>query len=227
MLRVERLLSSLRLQKYYMSYGGHNSFETRKALGKPGRVYTSMSNSITSPFPMPANLIKNSQSYALKVRRIQRHRHHQPRNQSSTGQRDDPRREDESNLLPVYSPHIIVAERNTNCRASQTLCSRNWQRESGCKKHGDSGAKLHGEAASGRDLGDLVAEGAHDVVTVDCDGVSGVSVHGFGERRTPESETEEQTRDNENPDGRVGFGGDFTAGVGVVAGYPGADGVGN
>jgi len=59
-------------------------------------------------------------------------------------------------------------------------------------------------------LGDLVAERAHNVVAVE-----------------PESETEEETGDDEDPDGRVGFFGHDAGGVGVVGSDPGADSVGD
>lgn len=59
-------------------------------------------------------------------------------------------------------------------------------------------------------MSDLVAEGAHDVVAIE-----------------PEAEAEEQTGDDEDPDGGVGFLGDNAGGVGVVGAYPRTDCVGD
>jgi hypothetical protein len=43
----------------------------------------------------------------------------------------------------------------------------------------------------------------------------------------PETDSEEKTSNDENPDRCVGFLGDDAGGVGVVSRDPGADGVGN
>jgi hypothetical protein len=43
----------------------------------------------------------------------------------------------------------------------------------------------------------------------------------------PETDAEEKTSNDENPDRCVGFLGDNASGVGVVSRNPGADGVGN
>lgn len=144
------------------------------------------------------------------MRRVQRHNHQQTRDQTSTRQGDDPTAEDETDLLPVDGLEVEVAERNTNGGTSQTLCSGDGESETGSEEDSDGGTKFHGETTGGGDLSDLVAEGAHDVVSVD-----------------PETEAEEETGDNEDPDGCVGFFGDDAGGVGVVGGYPGSNSVGN
>lgn len=144
------------------------------------------------------------------MRRVERHNHEQTRDQTSTRQGDDPTAEDETDLLPVDSLEVEVAERNTNGGTSQTLCSGDGESEAGSEKDSDGGTELHGETTGGRDLSDLVAESADDVVSVD-----------------PETETEEKTGDDEDPDGCVGFFGDDAGGVGVVSGNPGAYSVGN
>jgi hypothetical protein len=146
----------------------------------------------------------------LEVRGVERHDHQQPGDQTSTGQRDDPSGEDETNLLPVYGLEIEVAERNADGRASETLSSRNRQCETGGEEDGDGGAELHREPTGGRDLRDLIAERAHNVVAVE-----------------PETNAEEKTSNDKDPDGCVGFLGDDAGGVGVVRSYPGADGVCN
>ena len=142
--------------------------------------------------------------------RVKRHNHKQTGNKTSTGQGDNPSGEDEANLLPVNGLEIEVAERNTNGSASETLRGGDGESETRGEEHGDGGAELHAETTGGRDLRDLVAERAHNVVAVE-----------------PETETEEETRDDEDPDGRVGFLGYDAGGVGVVGTDPGADCVGN
>jgi hypothetical protein len=59
-------------------------------------------------------------------------------------------------------------------------------------------------------LGDLVTKSADNVVAVE-----------------PETDTEESTGNDEDPNGGVGFLGDDTGGVGVVGTNPGSDSVGN
>jgi hypothetical protein len=153
---------------------------------------------------------KKSFSKHLEMGRVERHNHEQTRNETSTRQGDDPTGEDEADLLPVDSLEVKVAEGNTNRGTSQTLGSGDGESETRSEENGDGGAELHAETTRRRDLGDFVAKSADNVVAVE-----------------PETETEEETGDDEDPDGRVGFLGDDTRGVGVVGTDPGADSVGN
>jgi hypothetical protein len=141
--------------------------------------------------------------------RVERHNHEQTRNKTSTRQGDDPTGEDEADLLPVDSLEVKVAEGNTNRSTSQTLSGGDGESEAGSEEDGDGSAELHAETTGRRDLGDFVAESADNVVAVE-----------------PEAETEQETSDDEDPDGRVGFLGDDARRVGVVGTDPGADGVG-
>ena len=142
--------------------------------------------------------------------RVKRHNHKKTGDETSTGQGDNPSGEDEADLLPVDSLEIKVAERNANGGTSETLRGGDGESETRSKEHGDGGAELHAETTGGRDLGDLVAERAHNVVAVE-----------------PETDTEEETGDDEDPDGGVGFLGYDTSGIGVVGTDPWADSVGN
>lgn len=142
--------------------------------------------------------------------RVKRHNHKKTGNKTSTRQGNDPSGEDEADLLPVDSLEVEVAERNSNGGTSETLRGGDGESETRGEENGDGGAELHAETTGRRDLGDLVAECAHDVVAVE-----------------PETDTEEETRDDEDPDGGVSFLGYDTCGVGVVGTDPGSDGVGN
>lgn len=153
---------------------------------------------------------KENTQTRLKMWRVQRHSHHETRNHTRSRQSNDPSRKDESDLLPVDSLYIKVAQGNTDGGTSQTLRGRHRKSETRSQKDGNSGAEFHGETTGRRDLSDLVAEGAHNVVAVE-----------------PEAEAEEQTSDDEDPDGGVGFLGDDAGGVGVVRAYPGTDCVGD
>lgn len=146
----------------------------------------------------------------LKVRRVQRHSHHETRNHTRSGQSDDPSGKDETNLLPVHSLHVEVAQGNTDSSTSQTLGCGNGKGETRSQEHGNSGAEFHGETTSRRDLSDLISKGADNVVAVE-----------------PEAEAEEETSNDEDPDGGVGFLGDGAGSIGVVGAYPRTDCVGD
>lgn len=146
----------------------------------------------------------------LKMRRIQRHNHQKTRDQACAGQRNDPTRKDEANLLPIDSFEIEIAQGDANGSAGETLGGGNREGEARGEQDGDGGAEFHGEATGRRDLGDFVAEGAHNVVAVE-----------------PEAEAEEEAGDDEDPDGGIGFLCDDAGRVGVVGAYPGADCVGD
>lgn len=101
------------------------------------------------------------------MRCVQSHSHEQSRDQPSTGQCDDPGREDKKDLLPVDSANVKVAKRNTDGSSSQTLCCGNGETETTSEQNCDGGTELHSEPTCGRDLGNLVSEGAHDIEAVD------------------------------------------------------------
>ena len=146
----------------------------------------------------------------LKVGGVERHAHKQSGDETRAGQGDDPRREDESDLLPVHSADVEVAERNTDGGTSKALGGRHRQAKTAGKQDSDGGTELHGEATGRRHLGDLVTERPHDVEAVD-----------------PESDTEQETGDDEDPDGSISLGRDLASLVSVVRSHPGADSVGH
>lgn len=113
-------------------------------------------------------------------------------------------------MLPVDGLEIEVAKRDTDGGASETLSSGDRESETRGEEDSDGGTQFHAESTGGRDLGDLVAESAYNVVSVE-----------------PETDTEKKTSDDEDPDGSVGFLSDDTSGVGVVRTNPGSDSVGN
>ena len=154
--------------------------------------------------------IKNNGKQRLEMGRVERHDHQKTRDETCTRQGNDPSREDESNLLPVHSLEIEVAERNTDSGTSQTLSGGDGESETRGEEYGDGSAQFHAEATSGRDLCNLVAESTDDMVAI-----------------KPETDTEQKTGNDENPDRSVGFLGDNTGGVSVVGTNPGSNSVGN
>jgi hypothetical protein len=103
----------------------------------------------------------------LEVRSVQGHSHQQSRDQTCAWQGDDPGREDEKNLLPVDSANIKVAKRNTDGSSSQALSCGDRETKTTSQENGDGSTELHGESTGGRDLGNLVSKGAHDVEAED------------------------------------------------------------
>jgi hypothetical protein len=108
----------------------------------------------------------NAPSVSLEMRGIQRHSHQQPRYQTGTWQSDNPGREDECNLLPVDSAEVEVAECDANGCAGKTLGRADRKAETTSKQDCDSGSELHGKTTCRRNLSNLIAERAHDVVAV-------------------------------------------------------------
>lgn len=144
------------------------------------------------------------------MRRIQRHGHHQPRQQSRTGQRQNPPAEDESNLPPVHSPDVEIHQPHADRCSSETLRRADGQAHTTGQKHRDGGAQFRAEASTGTHLRDAVAERTDDL-----------------EAEEPESRAEEETGDDEHPDGGGDLGGHFVGLPRAVGGGPGADGVGD
>lgn len=141
------------------------------------------------------------------MRRVQRHQTQQARNERRARQGHDPAAEDVEQLLPVDGADVVVHEGDAHGGADEALGGGDGEGERGGEQDGDGGAELDGEAAAGRHLGDAVAEGADDVVAVD-----------------PEADAEEETGDDEEPDGGAGLGVDEAGLPGLVGGCPGAAG---
>lgn len=144
------------------------------------------------------------------MRSVEGHDHEKATDQTRTRQGDDPAGEDEADLLPVDGTDVEVAQGDSDGGTSQTLSCRDRESETTSQKYCDSRPELHRKSACRGDLGDLVAEGAHNVVAVE-----------------PETDTEKETGDDEDPDGGVSLLGDLASGVGVVRSNPGTNSIGN
>jgi hypothetical protein len=146
----------------------------------------------------------------LKVRCVQRHHAQQPRNQSRCRQRNHPPHEDEPELRPVDRLDVVVHQRRANQRSSQALRRRHRKAQTRRKQNRHRGSQLRGESSSRAHLGDLVAHGAHNVVSVE-----------------PEPKTKQQTSHNQHPDGRSRLCGNLTLLVRLEHSRPWSHGVRN
>jgi hypothetical protein len=144
------------------------------------------------------------------MRRIERHQTYQPSNQPRRGQRQHPSHKDVRNLLPIHGTEIIIHQRNPDHCTREALRRTNRQRQTRGHQHRNRRAKLSREPSCRGHLCDSVAECADDLEAVE-----------------PEACAEEEAGDHEEPDGGRGFGLDVPGPVGLVAGDPGADGVGD
>lgn len=83
------------------------------------------------------------------ARGVEYNTHKQARDESSTGQRDDPAHVDPRDHPPVDTPPRAVAEADADGRAADALGGRDGELELGRHDDGDGGAELHREAARG------------------------------------------------------------------------------
>lgn len=156
------------------------------------------------------SLSANLRAERLEVRGVESEQACQATKQTSARQGKDPSAEDPAQLAPIDGLEIVVHQRDTHGCTSQALSGRDGETETRSEEDSDSGTKFDGETARRAHLGDLVAQGTHDVVAEE-----------------PETEAEEETGDDQEPNWSWRLGVDAARAVGLEHSGPGTDGVGD
>ena len=149
------------------------------------------------------------------MRRVERHDEQDARNETRRGQREHPSAKDVAKLLEVDGLGVEVHQRHAHDGAREALRRGNGETLSGGQEDRNGGAQLHGETSCRGQLRDLVAERADNLET-----------------KAPETETQEETGDRENPGGGVNLVDavlvtDLAGAPDAVGRRPGTDGVGD
>ena len=142
------------------------------------------------------------------ARSVEDNGHEQTRNQTSAGQGDDPTHVDPGYHAPVDTPPCTVTETDTDGSTTDALGGRDRKLQLSGHDDGSSSTEFHGETTRGGMQGDLVAERAHNVVTV-----------------RPETDDNTGTTKGENPSGDRNLGADLTSLPDKVDGSVGTDGI--
>lgn len=121
-----------------------------------------------------------------------------------------PSHENEAELAPVDGTEIVVHQSNTHGRTDQALSGGNGECQSRSEQDSDSSTQFDGETTGRRHLSDLVAKAADDVETVH-----------------PETETEQETGNNQEPHRSSVLSGYLALVVGLVRSSPRANGIGH